>query len=631
MTSTTSTAAPVAAGSRAVKHTLLRVARLGVVALAVLLVGMGIPLYYNSAHIAPLAGVYVAASKAGDAVFTFVVSNTPTSQAGVRPGDVLVAVNGQPVAAGLSAYQFYQLTSGWVNTPVTLTVRTAAAAPRTVAVNRSADPTSVVARVQPLGVTVDFIIGFPLFLDLVVLLSYLSVAAVLIWRGRDLGFIYFASLALVAFGAAGTRSLQVLAHELSLWGWLANALMSAGYAAIFIFFGFRFPDGKWVPRRGRILAGIVLVWTLLQWVWLPARPMNWDPLLAALAYLAMIVAMFIAQLRRYRRVATPAQRGQIKWFVLAVSTIVAGYAISQIVSIVIYYLGSYLTRAADMVILLLWLASVLFYQVPYILLAVAIGLALLRYRLWDIDVVINRSLVYSALTAALAVLSAISLAAVNSLVGQLFSGVSPFLVVAISAAFPVAAFNPLRGWIQRMVDRSLKPEEMSFSETYAFLALEVQAMLGPAELLHMLVIDVTRQLDLISAGVYLCAPDDRLMLTERAIQDVGTELPPELALEAPMKTELHAGNVMAPPDGMGLSLLVPLVVGTRALDLCGVLALGPRRSGKGYTTPVQRGLKELGKEAGKSIYVAQRSQSSLQHIAERLSALEQRIAGLKQG
>ena len=628
-TSTPTTAAPVAARPHDVKRTLLRLARIAVVILAVLLVGMGAPLYYNAAHVAPLAGVYVAPGKSGDTVFTFVVSSTPAYQAGIRPGDVLVAVNGQPPAGGLSQLQFYRLTSGWVNTPVTLTVRTAAAAPRTFAVIRSADPTSVVARVQPLNITADFIIAFPLVLDLIVLLAYLSVAGVLIWRGRDRGFIYFASLALVSFGAAATHSLQALARDPSLWGWLANALMSAGYAAVFIFFGFQFPDGEWVPRRGRILAGIVLAWTLLQWVWPPARPMYWDPLLATLAYLAMIVAMFIAQLRRYRRVATPAQRGQIKWFVLAVSTIVAGYAISQMVSIVIYYLGGYLTRAADFVVLLLWLASLLFYQVPYTLLAVAIGLALLRYRLWDIDVVINRSLVYTALTATLAILSTVSLAAVNILIGQLFSGVSPLLVVAISAAFPVVAFNPLRGWIQRLVDRSFKPEEMNFNETYAFLALEVQAMLGPAELLHMLVVDVTRQLDLLSAGVYLRLPDNRLMLAERAAPE--DNLPPELALDVAMKENLHKGNVIAPPEGAGLSFMVPLVVGTRALDLCGVLALGPRRSGKGYTTPVQRSLKELGREAGKSIYVAQRSQHSLQHIAERLSALEQRIDGLKPG
>jgi hypothetical protein len=55
---------------------------------------------------------------------------------------------------------------------------------------------------------------------------------------------------------------------------------------------------------------------------------------------------------------------------------------------------------------------------------------------------------------------------------------------------------------------------------------------------------------------------------------------------------------------------VPLTtISVHAPDLCGVLALGSRNNDKGYTTPMENGLRTLGCEAGKSLYVAQRREN----------------------
>lgn len=585
---------------------LLRAARLVIVALTIVLVAVAIPASYKRQHIVSLGGVSFAINDAGQVVLTKIAAGTPAAQAGILAGDVLVAVDGRALEKNPTADRLFGRVNGWVNTPVSLTVTTGGAAPRTVAVPRTPEPGSIADRLAAMNIGMDVAIDEMLVLDILVLLVYLAVSFILISRGHGTALTYFASIALVTFSAAATSSMQFLALDPSPWRALAAALVPTGYAAAFTFLGFLYPDGKWVPRSGRAVVGVVWAWTVLQWFWPAARPMNWAPGAALFAYLLMIVAMFAAQMRRYRRVATPAQREQIKWFVAALASVVVGYAVSQAAALAVA--GP--IHASNAVVFILWQISVVGYQVPYALMAVAIGLALLKHRLWDIEIVINQSLVYSALTAVLAVMSAAILAVVTALIGKLFGNVSKLLAVAMTAAFPVAAFNPLRQRIQRSVDRRMKPEEVSFAETSALLGLEVQALLPPADLLGTLVRAVAGQLALVSAAAYVPQAGERLALARETPSGAG--LPQELPLDAEARAGLAQGRLVPMPEGSGYSFLVPLTTSrTLGHAFCGVLALGPRRNGKGYTTPMEHGLRQLGLEAGKALYVSQLRESRL--------------------
>lgn len=585
---------------------LLRAARLVIVALTIVLVAAAVPAAYKRQHIVSLGGVSFGINQAGEVVLTEIAAGAPAAKAGLLANDVLVAVDGRDLEKNPEAARLFERINGWVHTPVRLTVRTGAAGPRQVEVLRTPEPGSIADRLAALGVGMDVIINEMLILDIIVLLVYLAVSFLLISRGHGTPLTYFASIALVTFSAAATSSMQFLALDPSPWRALAAALVPTGYAAAFTFLGFLYPDGRWVPRGSRVLAAIVWAWTILQWFWPPARPIGWPPLAALAAYLLMIVVMFVSQVYRYRRVATPAQREQIKWFVAALASVVVGYAVSQVAALLVN--GP--IRASSVVVFILWQLSVVGYQIPYALMAVAIGLALLKHRLWDIEIVINQSLVYSALTASLAVLSAAVLAVMTTLIGKIFGNVSRLLAVAVTAAFPVAAFNPLRLRIQRIVDRKMKPEEVSFAETSALLGLEVQALLPPEDLLETLVPAVAGQLGLVSAAAYLPDAGGRLVLARRFPSDAG--LAAELAIDEAASDDLKQGRLAPMPEGSGFSVLVPLMTSrTLGHAFCGVLALGPRRNGKGYTTPMEHGLRQLGIEAGKALYVARLRASRL--------------------
>jgi len=625
MTSTNPSPAPTNVPRRGFAEKLLKVARLAIIVLTVVLVIVAIPANYKRQHIVSLGGVSLAINGAGQVVFTQVAAGTPSALAGILPGDILVAVGGRAVEKNPSGVELLDRINGWVNTPVTLAVRTGDAAPRTCSVVRSPEPGSIAARLAPLNIGMDVMINEMIVMDLLVLLVYLAVSFILISRGRGTPLTYFAAIALVTFSAAATSSVQSLALEPSPWQGLAAALVPTGFAAAFTFLGFLYPDGQWVPRRSRVLVGIVWAWTVAQWFWPAARPVNWAPSAALLAYLLMIVAMFGSQVYRYRRVATPAQREQIKWFVAALASVVAGYAISQVAALFLNGLGRDPARASAVVVFILWQVSILGYQVPYALMAVAIGLALLKHRLWDIEIVINQSLVYSTLTAALAVMSAAILAVLTSLIGKAFGSVSKLLAVAMTAAFPVAAFNPLRLRIQRFVDRRMKPEEVSFIETSSLLALEVQALLPPGDLLATLVRAVAGQLNLASVAAYTPADGGRLVLARETPAGAGS--PPELPVDEATRDILRQGRIVPTPEGSGFSHFVPLTTArTLTHSLSGVLALGPRQNGRGYTTPMERNLRELGVEAGKALYVAQLRESNLRGAESGPEGLERQAA-----
>ncbi len=624
------TASPTAnaaggAPPRGPKPALPRIAALAVLALTAVLIAVSVPVDLRRQRAVSLGGLEGEAAASGEVAVTRVAPGSPSARAGVRPGDVLVAVEGRALKDDPAAGR---LLEGRAGTSVAVTVRTGDAGPRTLVIARSPEPGSVAERLGALGIGIETIIGCLVVLDVVVLLVYLGVAVVLLARGRGTALTAFAAAALALFGAAATTSMQVLANEPTAWGRLAAVLVPTGFAAAFTFLGFLYPNGRWVPRSGRLLAGLVWAWTAAQWVWPAARPGSWGPLPALAVYMLMIVAMFAAQVRRYRRAASPAEREQIKWFVLALATVVVGYALSQGAALAIQALGRRPGGAPCAVVLVLWQVSTLGYQIPYALLAVAIGLALLKHRLWDVDIVINKSLVYSALTTLLAVMSAIVLPLVNRLLAGLVGRVSSFLALAVTAAFPILAFNPLRMRLQRLVDRRMKPEDVTFDETADKLDLEVRALFPEEKLLATLLESVAAQLSLASAAVYAPGPGGKLVLAREAPDGSGS--PPDLLLDGGTRDKLSGGQVVATEDSPDFSFLVPLVADRAAAGgLDGVLALGRRPDGRGYTTPLERGLRELGLQAGRALYVTRLREANRPAVEDRLDRLERAVASLK--
>jgi hypothetical protein len=156
--------------------------------------------------------------------------------------------------------------------------------------------------------------------------------------------------------------------------------------------------------------------------------------------LALVVACGAALFVRYRR-ASETEREQIKWLLYACAVFL------------VVYVGGFVTGLGGTASLGGYIWGV-FFGLSVITLPAAIGVAILRYRLYDIDLVINRTLVYGSLTAMLALVYLGGVATTQAIFRTLTSQEhQPQLAVVISTLAIAALFNPLRRSIQGFIDR----------------------------------------------------------------------------------------------------------------------------------------------------------------------------------
>ncbi len=247
------------------------------------------------------------------------------------------------------------------------------------------------------------------------------------------------------------------------WLWVP----AVGLLGIFLIL--LFPDGKLLSRRWRPLAwfsGMIIVVLSITEGLAPGPLENQGevrnpfgiealPWLVTVSYIILpllplcILASAVSMVLRFRR-SRGEERQQIKWFTFVAS--IAGLLYFMvIISGVVISLGSddRLPQTPLWVELLISLATLSFAGVP-----IAIGLAVLKYRLYDIDVVINLTLVYGSLTAMLVAVYFGGVATTQTILRALTGQTEqPQLAIVISTLAIAALFNPLRRRIQSFIDR----------------------------------------------------------------------------------------------------------------------------------------------------------------------------------
>jgi hypothetical protein len=300
--------------------------------------------------------------------------------------------------------------------------------------------------------------------------AFATVGAFVIWRrpGNEIGWVFLAIGAVVSIrvGAAEYGEYSLLVRPGSLpGGRVAVSLGEAVSPLMFALLGLAlllFPDGRLPSRRWRKLLWILGAAAFLGLVGLGLRPGHFaeaesfkafsNPLgvgsdpepfdaLGGLGWLLVssgVVACGVAMVRRMRR-AHGIERLQLKWIAFAASLFAAGFLLISIT----FFAG----LSGDTIDpLRTGVLGIGFCTIP-----IAAGVAILRYRLYDIDVVINRTLVYGALTA---ILAGVYIGSVL-LLQLVLSGVTQDsgLAVAASTLAVAALFRPARSRIQAVVDR----------------------------------------------------------------------------------------------------------------------------------------------------------------------------------
>ena len=277
---------------------------------------------------------------------------------------------------------------------------------------------------------------------------WFAVSLVLFWcKSGDRAILLFSLILVLTGGVLFPPVPLALLHD-RVW-WLPVDFLWF-LAAGTLTFVYTFPDGRFVPGFTRWLA---LGWIAVSLVPVPVPgavyPWNWwyfPPY--TLMRIAFYGSLALALLYRYRRRATPVQRLQIKWVVFAATVVVGEVSVA---SLLVFVLPSYFPALGLLTQLRQLVVGSITPILP-VLFPLSIGIALLRYRLWDIDIIINRTLVYGTLTVILAGVYVGLVIGLQALLRGIISQDSSVAIV-ISTLAIAALFQPLRHRLQRVIDR----------------------------------------------------------------------------------------------------------------------------------------------------------------------------------
>ena len=235
------------------------------------------------------------------------------------------------------------------------------------------------------------------------------------------------------------------------WPW------SVGLPGIFLIL--LFPDGRLPSRRWRlfaIFAGVVIaLMPALFLLPIQGKQLEQYPWLVAVASFALlmlpacILTSALSLVLRYRRSGVEV-REQIKWLAFAASLVGVMY-FGTVASGLLFAPDSLLTNETSP--LWLTLQQFLFVQ-SFAAVPIAVGVAILKYRLYDIDIIINRALVYGPLTVMLLVVYFGGVVTMQTLFRTLTGLEQQSQLAVVASTLAIAAlFNPLRRRIQSFIDR----------------------------------------------------------------------------------------------------------------------------------------------------------------------------------
>ena len=326
-----------------------------------------------------------------------------------------------------------------------------------------------VASLDEIGIGVGSYAKYLVIVELVVVLISTGIALLIFWRNSDFWPAMLISLWLVTFSTNFGSTATLIEENLAI-GSLVFFLDQLGWALLLPFVFLTFPDGRFVPGWSRwlgaawiALGAFILVQGLVDIGQTGVVPENSGP--QVLVWASLWIIGLAGQIYRYLRVSGPIQRQQTKW-------VLFGMAGTVTIIIVLLALESFFPwqeLAAEWVFVYEEIIELALVSLGFLLIPMSMGIAMLRYRLWDIDVIIRRTLVYGLLTLLLLFIYFGSVVLLQTLFTAVSDQSSPIAIV-VSTLVIAALFSPLRGRVQNTIDRRFYRRKYDATQTLADFA-----------------------------------------------------------------------------------------------------------------------------------------------------------------
>lgn len=404
----------------------------------------------------------------------------------------------------------------------------------------------------------------------IIVITWSGIGLLIFLRRSDDLFALLTALFLVMFNLFPTTSGLLIPYPALILPIFLIGL--AGQIALWLVL-LLFPNGRLVPRWMGVCIPFAIIQSLLfvappTWLFSTNNMPGWFNGLLALI---VCVGTIISQVYRYRRVSSAVERQQTKWVAFGITIVAIGSFLFGFLFTVVFPM----VDQSDSPYSLFQLA----YPFLFLLLPVSIGTAILRYRLWDIDLIINRTLVYGLLTSFVVGFYIL----VVGYLGAVFRAEGNLLISLIATGLVAVLFQPLRNILQRGVNRLFYGQRDEPYIVITRLSRRLKETLEPEAILSTIVETVAQALKLPYVAI--------LWKQEETFQLAASY-----------------GALAGEP------LTLPLVYQAETI---GQLQLAPRAPGETFTPADIRLLDELARQAGLAAHAVWLA-TDLQRARERL-------------
>ncbi|MFN2181587.1 MAG: GAF domain-containing sensor histidine kinase [Candidatus Promineifilaceae bacterium] len=434
---------------------------------------------------------------------------------------------------------------------------------------------------QAMGLSLNFFATYFVVMELLVIVGSLLVAALIAWKRSDDWFAILVAISLSLFGLLPPL-IDGLIYLSPQWTLPIVTLRFIEFGCMMAVFCL-FPNGRFAPPWTRwLLLLYMIIWSVLLLInpriladtaVLP-NTRTLDDASWVLFGTGWFLLAIIGQIVRYRGYASPTEKQQMKWVLFGFSLSIIFSLASSLLLISVPGLTNSPDNEAGMIVIMGGI-----YLLTALVLPVSIALSMLRYRLWDVDFLINRTLVYGGLSLAIV---AIYVLVVGSL-GTLFQSQGSFFVALLATGLAAVLFQPLRSRLQKSVNRLMFGERDDPYKVLSQLGWQLQTTSTPQATLHSMVETIAGTLKLPYVAIELAGEEGRMNGAA-----VGT------AVAQTADLPLHYQN-----------------------ETVGYLVASPRSPGESFTEREQQLLADIARQAGAVAYSV-RLTAALQQSREKM-------------
>lgn len=364
-------------------------------------------------------------------------------------------------------------------------------------------------QIQQFGLTPGFLAAYQVAWKVGTTLIDAALAALIFWRRPSDRMALYCAYMLVLLGGATYTSLLDLGLRTvaPLWYWLVGGVELLAQV-VTPTFTLLFPSGRFVPRWTRWIIPVIVPY-LVWYLFFTKEYLGQQDTLSSLSYAVLPLNSVVVQVYRYRRVSTLRERQQTKWVVFGIAGAAGGFALFFIIKD-LFLPPELLNSPVATALVPTTVTNCLLLLIP-----ISIAIAILRFRLWDIDTIINKALVYGLLTGLLGALYAgliIGLESLAGLFGRQAAG-NPIVVIISTLAIAVL-FLPVRRRIQAIIDQRFYRKKYEAEKVLAAFATTLREALDLEQIREQLSAVVQETMQPAHISLWLCPPERRA--TEQA-------------------------------------------------------------------------------------------------------------------